>query len=142
MQLAPDWLEKFPVWGNTRSALPRTTSAFPLPLGSDRSRPEEVGVSLGHRRQLLNFQSLLVLPVFFVHLSARGVRQLERSNESNSGGEEPTAPLFVPAMSADYHHSAVNPHLPVQRLLPSRSNTTSRLVSFHFAQPFSAPASP
>ena len=33
-----------------------------------------------------------------------------------SGGEEANPSLFMPAISADDHHSAVNPHETMQRL--------------------------
>jgi hypothetical protein len=48
---------------------------FPRPPDLTGQDLKDIGVSLGHRCQLHNFQSLLVFPSL-VRLSARGVRQL------------------------------------------------------------------
>src|SRR5580700_6916619 len=71
-----------------------------------------------HRRCRMRSASILFSSVcFLVGFFARGFLQLRKqqsSDEVRRGRANPT--LFMPAISSDDHHSAVNPHETMQRL--------------------------
>jgi hypothetical protein len=70
MQQVADWLEKLGL-GQYAQRFAENDVSFSVLSDLTDQDLKDIGVSLGHRRQLLNFQSLLVLPYFCPPLRAR-----------------------------------------------------------------------
>jgi SAM domain (Sterile alpha motif) len=70
MQQVADWLEKLGLGQYAKSFAEKDISFSVLPDLTDQDL-KDIGVSLGHRRQLLSFHSFLVIPFFGPPLRAR-----------------------------------------------------------------------
>ena len=74
---------------------------------------------------------------FLVRLSARGIRQLRKEQSGDQlRRRRANPPLFMPAISADDHHSAVNPHETMQRLFAFALEYHFPIVAFTSASHF------